>query len=259
MAKIQCYNCKKITPVVAPRYRCKFCNYPLNKYIESENTASEEIIIDNPELHERELQPVIPIEPERVENVLQENKNALDGIQNLLSQLRPDEKVEKAPQGAVIVKQNKNPEKAGKIVAGWLVVHTENKLPITYDLYEGDNIIGRPDGPHQIDVRIEDDDYVSRTHACIQIYKDYLHRFRYELHDNGAHARGRASTNGTYINGIEERLTKDSSVFLCDGDTIQVGTTKLVFKSINDTDDQVSAFSSVAGSNFTETVAIRIR
>jgi pSer/pThr/pTyr-binding forkhead associated (FHA) protein len=261
MAKIQCYNCKKATPVVAPRYRCKFCNYPLNKYVESENTAPDEVIIDNPELKERELQPVIPvipIEPEKVESVLQENKNALDGIQNLLSKLRPDEKVEKASTGAVIIKQNHNPAKAGKIVAGWLVVHTENKLPVTYDLYEGDNVIGRPDGAHQIDIRIEDDDYVSRFHAFIHVHKDYLHRFRYELHDNGAMSRGKVSTNGTYINGIEERLPKEKTVFLRDGDTIQVGTTKLVFKSINDTDDHISAFSSVANSNFTETVAIRL-
>lgn len=258
MAKIQCYNCKKVTPVVAPRYRCKFCNYPLNKYIESDNTASDEVIIDNPELKERELQPIIPIEPQKVEHVLQENKNALDGIQNLLGKLKPDEKVEKALTGAVIIKQNHNPDKAGKIIAGWLVVHTENKLPVTYDLFEGENVIGRPDGSYKIDIRIEDDEYVSRFHAIIQIQKDYLHRFRYELLDNGSLSRGKASTNGTYINGLEERLPKEKSVYLRDSDTIQVGTTKLVFKSINDTDDSVAAYSSVAGSNFTETVAIRM-
>lgn len=265
MAKIQCYNCKKITPVVAPKYRCRFCNYPLNKYVQAlDSQNSEEIIIDNPVIPEPtppivvEVQPPIPIvNPEKVEDVLQENKNALDDIQTLLSKLRPDEKVEKAPTGAVIVKENLNPEKAGKIVAGWLVVHTENKIPVTYELFEGDNIIGRPDGPHQVDIRVEDDEYVSRVHAFIRIAKDYVHRFRYELRDDGSLRKGHVSTNGTYINGNPERLPREKPVFLRDGDTIQVGTTKMVFKSVNETDDQFSAFNSVARTNFTETVSIR--
>ena len=58
MAKIQCYNCRGETPVVAPNYRCKHCNYPLNKYIQAQEDPSEENIIDKPELPKVDPVPV---------------------------------------------------------------------------------------------------------------------------------------------------------------------------------------------------------
>lgn len=260
MAKIQCYNCRKLTPVVAPKYRCRFCNYPLNKYIQADNAnIPDDELIENPVAPdpEPELPQAILVQPANVENVLKQNQNALNDIQNLLGKLKPDEKLEQHNTGAVIVKINKNPEKAGKLTAGWLVVHTENKIPVTYELFEGNNVIGRPDGPHHVDIRIEDDEFVSRIHALITIKKDFLHRFQYTLRDDGSLTQGRISTNGIYVNGYSDRLPKDKVVYLRDGDTVQIGTTKLVFKSINETDDHISAFSSVAGSSFTETVAVR--
>lgn len=254
MAKVQCYNCRKVTPVVAPRYRCKFCNYPLNKYIEQEKTPSEEVIIekikeDTPDSNEATIHDIY-----RHSQLKEEEK---ENLQKIVEQLKPDEKFKKTVTGSVILKKNTNPEKDGKIVAGWLVVHTEDKLPITYELYEADNVIGRPDGPHHVDIRIEDDEYVSRVHAIIRIYKDYMHRFRYELLDDGSLRGGYPSTNGTYINGIDERLPQETSVFLRDSDTIQVGTTKLVFKNTDSVDDDYSAVNSVHSTDYTQTVAIR--
>lgn len=249
MAKVQCYNCKKVTPVVAPKYRCKFCNYPLNKYVEQENTPSDEVIIEKikqvEETPERSVNEVFRVQQEQVD------------IKTILEKLKPDEKIEKSATGQVIIKENRNPEKSGKIVAGWLVVHTEGKLPVTYELFEGKNVIGRPDGPHHVDIRIEDDEYVSRVHAIIYITKDYLHRFHFELADDGSLRSGHPSTNGTYINGLSDKLPKSKTVFLKDGDTVQVGTTKLVFKNIDQTDDRYSAANSVQNTEFTDTVAIR--
>lgn len=266
MAKIQCYNCRRETPIVAPNYRCKHCNYPLNKYIQSQESPNDETIIDNPDLPDSQAlidnSPPAVAEPKAADLTLNDlfQKNVDDSLRDIkevLSQLKPDEKIESSETGPVILKQNKNPEKNGKIVAGWLVVHTEKKLPVTYELFEGDNIIGRPDGPHQVDVRIEDDEYVSRVHALIRIKKDFLYRFSYELLDDGSLRRGSSSTNGTYINGQEERLPREKTVFLRDGDTIQVGTTKLVFKNIDQTDDLHDAAHSVLSTDFTNTVAIR--
>lgn len=249
MAKIQCYNCRRETPVVAPNYRCKHCNYPLNKYIQAENEPVDETLIDQPQL---------PAPDTILNDVFKRNVDeSLQDIRDVIQRLKSDEKIESSETGPVIIKQNRNPEKDGKIVAGWLVVHTEKKLPVTYELFEGDNIIGRPDGPHQVDIRIEDDEYVSRVHALIRIKKDFLHRFDYELLDDGSLRRGSLSTNGTYINGNEERLPRDKVVFLRDNDTIQVGTTKLVFKSTDSTDDLHDAANSVLSSDFTNTVAIR--
>ncbi|QQS27689.1 MAG: FHA domain-containing protein [Sphingobacteriales bacterium] len=249
MAKIQCYNCKKVTPVVAPKYRCKFCNYPLNQYVEQPDPQPDEVIIEN-------IKQVEPAPERSINDVFRIQEQQVD-IKTILDKLKPDEKIEKGVTGQVIIKQNKNPEKSGKIIAGWLVVHTEGKLPVTYQLFEGKNVIGRPDGPHHVDIRIEDDEYVSRIHSIIYITKDFLHRFHYQLADDGSLRGGHPSTNGTYINGIAERMPKNKSVFLNDGDTIQVGTTKLVFKSTDATDDHYSAANSVQNSEFTDTVAIR--
>ena len=270
MAKVKCYNCKKITPVVAPNYRCKYCNYPLNKYVEQDEEPKEDVIIEkikqeNPEdltIHdlyrhhqhaEEENQP----EPDPKGSILEKLHKEQPEADILLNKLKPDETIKSAPTGAIILKQNLNPDKTGKIVAGWLVVHTENRRPVTYELFAGDNVIGRPDGPHHVDVRVEDDEYVSRVHAYISITKDFLHRFHYELLDSGKYRNGTPSTNGTYINGIPDRLARNKSVFLRDGDTIQVGTTKLVFKSVDATFSDYSAVSSVTERDYTETVAIK--
>lgn len=254
MAKVKCYNCKRTTPVVVPKYRCKYCNYPLNKYVEQEDAASEEVIIEN-------IKSDKPADNQSVHDLYRVNQAdnipVSKELQQVVERLKPDEKIKKSVTGAVILKKNRNPEKDGKVVAGWLVVHTENRLPVTYELFAGNNIIGRPDGPHQVDIRIEEDEYVSRTHAIIRVYTDHLARFHYQLLDDGSLRGGSPSTNGTYINGIPERLPRNQKVFLHDGDTIQVGTTKLVFKNTDEVDDDYSAVNSVNSTAYTQTVAIR--
>jgi len=157
----------------------------------------------------------------------------------------------------IIFRKNQNPEKDGKIVAGWLVVHTENKLPVTYELFVGMNIIGRPDGPHHVDVRVEDDKYVSRTHCTIEVKKDFVHRFIYILHD-GINKQ-RRSTNGTYINGLEDKLTEGACVYLKDGDTVQVGETKMAFKNAYHSINYEEAVSSVMNTDYTKTVVLNFK
>ena len=258
MAKIQCYNCKQITPVVAPNYRCKIWNYPLNKYVHTEKEEKpEEIIIEKPKLPEEDKSVIDALKNDKeIKEAVKDVPDSLKEIKDMLTKLKADERVQRTPTGPVIVKKNLNPEKSGKIVGGWLVVHTENKLPVTYELFEGSNLIGRPEGQH-VDVRIEDDEYVSRVHAVIRIFKDFLHRFRCELADDGTARNGQPSTNGCYVNGNATRLTKDKVVFLRDGDTIQIGLTKLVFKSTDIADDLSSAANSVKNSDFTHTISIR--
>lgn len=156
-----------------------------------------------------------------------------------------------------VLKENHNPEKTGRVVAGWLVVHTEGKPAATYELFEGDNVIGRPDGPHHVDVEIENDRFVSRVHCIIRITKDFLHRFHYRLVDNGKSRQGKPSTNGTYVNGKTDRLPHTSALFLADGDIVQVGETKLVFKSVNEADSFTDAAQHVGATDYTATVVIR--
>ncbi len=179
----------------------------------------------------------------------------VDRLNEILTE-KPQKLAPSSPS-RIVMKENKNPEKADKVIAGWLVTHTEERDHVTYNLYLGDNIMGRPDGPHHIDIKIEKDPYVSRIHSRIRVTKDYLHRFRFELIDDGLERGGVPSTNGTYINGNSLRIPGDRGVFLKNGDTVQVGETKLVFKSVDEYEDFQSAAISVQGTDFTQTIHIK--
>ncbi len=161
----------------------------------------------------------------------------------------------KGSDSEIIMKENKNPEKEGEVVAGWVVVHTENRDHVTYELFVGDNVIGRPDGPHHVDIKIDEDPYVSRIHSFIKVTKDTFHRFRYEIFDDGSLRGGVPSTNGTFVN--THKVPDIGGVFLKDGDTIQVGETKLVFKNTDTAVDYYSAAQNVQGSDYTETVNVK--
>lgn len=282
MAKVECYNCKRVTAVISPNFRCTLCNYPLHKYIESSEKQPEDKILKDIEQKDQEPSVTINIgsdvsvndksnlPPAKSSTNISISGDAVippaerfdkDRHQNLLADLRANldrikrkNEVLAVDKGqTVIKKENLNPEKKGKVVAGWLVVHTENKNPVTYELFEGDNLIGRPDGPHHLDIKIADDPYISRTHCSIKIQKDFLHRFRYDLVDPGP------STNGTYANGYERRLSKGIPLFMNDGDTIQVGETKLVFKNTNTSVNYKDAASHVLDNDYTKTVAIKLK
>lgn len=289
MAKVECYNCKQITAVIAPGFRCSYCNYPLHRYLESidaKKVAKEVDVIapvdipvvkvevaplveNKPKLDEikvTDIKPDVilkaatevkdaPIVIERLEP--QKHKTLLDELHANLERIKQRSQEKAASHtghtGKIEVKKNENPDKQGKLVAGWLVRHTESKSPITYELFEGDNKIGRPDGPHHLDIKIEDDRYISRVHCNILIVKDFLHRFRYELNESDG-----MSTNGTFINGIERRLSEGTKVFLAEGDNIQVGETKFVFKTINNSINHEEAASEVMDRDYTRTVAINV-
>jgi len=199
----------------------------------------------------------IPEKPIRIERIEpQKHKTLLDELHANLERIKK-RSLEKANTsghtGKIDLKKNENPDKKDKVVTGWIVRHTESKSPVTYELFEGDNRIGRPDGPHHLDIKIADDRYISRVHCNLRISKDYLHRFRYELVESDG-----TSTNGTFINGNEKRLPEGKVVFLLDDDTIQVGETKFVFKSILSSINHEDAASDVMEQDYTRTVAVQL-
>ncbi len=361
MAKVECFNCKRVTPVISPKYRCIYCNYPMHKYVESDEKQPEEEVVKDfkqndfsqsivdqmkekrevlvNQLEKRlaeikaknegkgeEIQepnkvaesapvdnlpiadipktsdkpPIIEKVEPKVEETPKPSKSVSDFLAENIQQRKKEfndlfRKKEETPQEEeialtpppsspppivettverpqetpkffedtkpkteeIIFRKNQNPEKDGKIVAGWLVVHTENRLPVTYELFQGMNIIGRPDGPHHVDVRVEDDKYVSRTHCTIEVKKDFIHRFIYILHD-GINKQ-RRSTNGTYINGLEDKLGQGACVYLKDGDTVQVGETKLAFKNAYQSINYEEAVSSVMNTDYTKTVVLNFK
>jgi len=109
----------------------------------------------------------------------------------------------------------------------WLVRHTENKPSATFPLFKGTNFIGRAPVPSMpFYTLIDEDPYISRIHAVIYVENiDTLHLYICDSDlDNG----GKASKNGTYINGHNSRIVK--KIKIKENDTIQVGITKLVLK-----------------------------
>jgi len=114
---------------------------------------------------------------------------------------------------------------ATKPVVGWLIVHTENKKTETFDLYEGINYIGRKKKDDKANnILIEDDKTVSRTHAFIKC-KDVNGKLQYMLYDGDG---SKPSVNGVFLNGNDVRIKQHCP--LEENDTVQIGTTKLVFK-----------------------------
>lgn len=114
---------------------------------------------------------------------------------------------------------------------GWLIVHTENQPTITYSISEGDNFFGRAEEGYLVDIPIKGDFYVSRCHANLKVTKKIDKNYELVLFDNGERRDNSPSTNGTYLNGERKRLDKKSFSKIVHDDTIQVGQTKLVFKS----------------------------
>lgn len=288
MAKVECYNCKRLTIVISPKFRCQICNYPLHKYIEQSEPQPEDKVIKDIDQQDQtppvvinitgsgteggdgiqigsepkgveKIEPIVPPKETNINIQTSESFKSADHS-DLIAELRAslDAIKEKNDEisghtGVVVQKvENLNPDKKGKVIGGWLVVHTENKKHLTYELFEGDNVIGRPDGPHHLDIKVDNDSYVSRVHCTVVVSKDFMHRFKYELKDS------EGSTNGTYINAYEKRLPKGESVFLQDGDTIQVGETKMVFKNTNSSVNFRDAASHVLDNDYTATVAIKL-
>jgi hypothetical protein len=115
---------------------------------------------------------------------------------------------------------------------GWLVIKDELTQTATFTLRMGTNTVGRQSAKWPSDHMIETrDEFMSRPHCTIEVRLGKLGLPEYLLRD-GASANGKwkFSTNGTYLNGKEPRLSQYDKVFLEDGDTIQLGETKLVFK-----------------------------
>lgn len=134
---------------------------------------------------------------------------------------------------------------------GWLIRHTENKPDKAWPLQPGKNYIGRKVQPGADPfIAIDDDPYISRIHAVVHVGEGALPECF--VMDSAASNNGQPSTNGTYINGNTSRVEKKESV--AEGDTIQVGATKLVLQY--NTKDLAEVLAAVAKSPYVSTVAI---
>lgn len=135
----------------------------------------------------------------------------------------------------------------------WLIRHTEDRPAKSFPLFIGANYIGRETQPGRQMILIDDDPYLSRVHAVLLIEQRGKDHELYIL-DNASFNGGRASKNGTYINGHDDRIT--SKEMLMEGDTIQVGNTKLVVRL--NTEPVNTIIHEVEESDYMKTVVIDI-
>ena len=115
---------------------------------------------------------------------------------------------------------------------GWLVIHDEYTDTSTFNLRKGINRIGRDSDSTALDVNIRvrtKDQYMSRHHCDIEVrWKTGKNAHEYVLSDK-AYQGKRASSNGTFLNA-GNRISAWDEILLKDGDTVQVGRTKMVLK-----------------------------
>ncbi|MBN2664006.1 MAG: FHA domain-containing protein [Bacteroidales bacterium] len=137
-------------------------------------------------------------------------------------------------------------------IAGWLIVHTENKEHLTFELKLGKNIIGRSTPKHKPDIPLSDV-FSSRRHAALIVKINDINIYEYYIADNADVNDGQASKNGTYINGNIERLANRAQKII-DGDTMQIGLTKLVLKTADITVDVEEAIKLVKRQEYQTTV-----
>jgi pSer/pThr/pTyr-binding forkhead associated (FHA) protein len=134
--------------------------------------------------------------------------------------------------------------------AGWLIIHTEDKPPASFAINAGANFIGRKQHPslHPFIV-IEDDAFISRLQCIIYAEENNT---RFYLSDPSTFNNGKTSSNGTFLNGNNHPVT--ARQVLEDGDTVQLGITKLVFRTADAGIDQLVA--EVAQLPYTPTVLL---
>lgn len=139
---------------------------------------------------------------------------------------------------------------------GWLVVNDEHTATQTFALQLGTNTVGRQSqqrpATHMV---ITHDEYMSRPHCTVEVRIGRSGQLEYILRDGAlVDEQWKPSLNGTYLNGKEPRLNQYDQLFLDDGDTIQIGETKLVLKAGNLTTSQQQATKAVEAMDYERTV-----
>lgn len=190
-----------------------------------------------------------------IRNLQQKNLDILEEIKSVLPVVPTSNSREDEPSLKTKSKENKiEIEKSSNSedIIAWLIVHTEEKEVKSFPLFEGINAIGRQKHSRYHSVEIGEDTFISRVHCFVNIVRSSFN-FSAAILDDGKYSEGKKSLNGTYINGKDKRI---NSQIIEEGDTIQVGMTKLVFKwnstSIREIEDDVAL------SDFVGTIVINL-
>ncbi len=136
-------------------------------------------------------------------------------------------------------------------ITGWLIVHDETVEPQSFDLKIGKNSIGRKSSL-DVDIAIATDDMtMSRQHCVIEVsLNERIEKYSFCINDF-------KSTNGTILNGhVERKLHEHDLIYLSDGDTFQLGMTKIVFKQNSSIKQKAAVVKEVLKQPYMPTVVI---
>ena len=152
------------------------------------------------------------------------------------------------------------PRSSGPAELGWLVVHDENAVQQTHPLRIGRQVIGRKSVSRPCDIMIETDDpYMGRNHCILEVKPSRSGSYEFFISDvkMTSGAPEQMSTNGTFINAHPTALKPKDMVYLKDGDTIQMGQTKVVIKTLISAATATDASRIVQDTDYMPTVIIR--
>jgi hypothetical protein len=158
--------------------------------------------------------------------------------------------------------QTRSPQQrpASPVELGWLVVHDENADQQTHPLRIGRQVIGRKSVSRPCDIMIETQDpYMGRNHCILEVKPNRSGGYEYFLSDvkNSSGVAEQMSTNGTFVNAHSTALRPKDMVYLKDGDTIQMGKTKVVIKTLVSAASAQDASRIVHNTDYTQTVIIK--
>lgn len=129
----------------------------------------------------------------------------------------------------------------------YLIMHTEDKTGVTFELKKGKYILGRKSEISGCELEIEEDLYVSRQHCRLELVVNHAGIAAIQVEDLN-------STNGTFVN--TKQLHPSDIWILSNGDTLQVGRTKFVIQYAENSKSKGELEKMVAGRNFEKTVII---
>jgi hypothetical protein len=143
---------------------------------------------------------------------------------------------------------------------GWLVVHDENAAQQTHPLRIGRQVIGRKSVSRPCDIMIDTEDpFMGRNHCILEVKPSRSGGYEFFLSDvkmtNGTPEQ--MSTNGTFVNAQPTALRPKDMVYLKDGDTIQMGKTKVVIKTLITAASAQDASRIVQDTDYSPTVIIK--
>ncbi|MEZ4905174.1 MAG: FHA domain-containing protein [Spirosomataceae bacterium] len=136
---------------------------------------------------------------------------------------------------------------------GFIVVHDENAAVQSYPLRIGPNVIGRKSSMPTADILIETEDVMmSRRHAVVEVTRDKFGQFQYLIAEAG-------SRNGTFVMGAKDPMRKmklepEDLIFLEEGDTIQMGRTKVVLQTTKAASSARDAARNVQSTDYSKTI-----